>query len=84
MAGDDFGNILSKSGRFHIDGDKIQKDFDDISSIYTAHNNALENTLKRVRNRENFLENMEEADDLNFINKQIGGEIMEEEENDNS
>jgi hypothetical protein len=69
MAGDDFGKMLSKSGRFNMEGMRIQKDFDDISSIYTAHNNVLENTLKRVRDRENFLDNIADADDFDFINK---------------
>ena len=52
MAGDDFSKILNKP---QPQDNKDQQDFDDISSIYTAHNNnnnVLENTLKRVRDRD--------------------------------
>ena len=59
MAGDDFGKILAKQPQNNF---ADQQDFDDLSSIYTAHqnNNMLENTLKRVRDREVALSQMEE------------------------
>ena len=48
MAGDNLNNFIPNKPQAE------EQDFDDISSIYTAHknNNVLEDTLKRVRNRE--------------------------------
>ena len=80
MAGDDFSKALQKSA---VRNDNDQ-DFDDLSSIYTAHNNnnMLENTLKRVRDREIALSQMEEQDELGFLNKQLGNISNEIDEND--
>jgi len=68
MAGDDFGKVLNNKIE---DDQKVRDDFDDISSIYTAqqNNNALENTLKRVRDREVALSAMEEQEDFQYLNK---------------
>ena len=59
MNGDDGTNILNASGKIALGADedrqKLKQDFDDISSIYTManeRNNRLENTLKRVRDRD--------------------------------
>ena len=67
MAGDDLNKFIPKKQEAE------EQDFDDISSIYTAHqnNNVLEDTLKRVRNREIALSQMEENEEFNYINNQI-------------
>ena len=68
MAGDNLNNIIPSKPQ-----EDDEQDFDDISSIYTAHrnNNVLEDTLKRVRNRELALSQMEENEEFTYINKQI-------------
>ena len=70
MAGDDFGKVLNNKLE---DDQKVRDDFDDISSIYTANqnNNALENTLKRVRDRDLALSAMEEQEEFKYFNKEI-------------
>ena len=67
MAGDNLNNFTPTKPQ------EEEQDFDDISSIYTAHknNNVLEDTLKRVRNRELALSQMEENEEFTNINKQI-------------
>ena len=67
MAGDNLNNFIPTKPQ------EEEQDFDDISSIYTAHknNNVLEDTLKRVRNRELALSQMEENEEFTNINKQI-------------
>ena len=64
MASDDFSKIINKQIPKVTDGfdQKLKEEFDDISSIYTTrlNNNVLENTLKKVKDREIALSAMEE------------------------
>jgi hypothetical protein len=64
MASDDFSKIINKQIPKVNDGfdQKLKEEFDDISSIYTTrlNNNVLENTLKKVKDREIALSAMEE------------------------
>ena len=62
IAGDDFSKILDRQAKRVDQG----VDFDDLSSIYTAHarNDILESTLKRVRDREVALSAMDEMEDV--------------------
>lgn len=77
MNGDDMSKFLNQSGRIRMDlvnDKKQQQDFDDISSVYTAanaQNEHLERTLKRVRNRDELLSNLDERDDIGFLNNQL-------------
>jgi len=54
--------------------EKIQQDFDDISSIYTDNVklNNLEDTLKRIKMRDVQIEQMSHRDHINELNNQIG------------
>ena len=73
IAGDDFGKILDRKAVVKEDTMK-KNEFDDLSSIYTAHarNEDLENTRKRVKNRENRLSLMAgDFEDIQYLNNEI-------------
>lgn len=75
MNGDDFSKILNQHRREELNN--VQQDFDDISSIYTAHglNKNINATIKRVRNRDMILDSLnqslEENEDISALNQQI-------------
>ena len=75
MNADDFSKVLGQND--HIIGqdgrEKLQQDFDDISSIYTAHGlqNNIEKTMKRVQQRDMYLDNLDDQDDIKNLNNQI-------------
>jgi len=77
MQGDDLNKLIHGSTAALVQVEQVKDDFDDISSIYTAHANnkaTLENTLKRrVKDRQLRLSMMHdgEAEDILNINKQI-------------
>ena len=60
----------------------MKEDFDDISSIYTAHaKNNLENTLKkRVHDRQNRISLLQEAEEFDLKNLQNQIESMQNQE----
>lgn len=72
MNGDDFSKILNQNRM--EEAKNIQQDFDEISSIYTAHglNQNIDATMKRVRNRDMILDSLnqslEENEDLRALN----------------
>lgn len=87
MNGDDFSKILNqnKNDRYMGGQEKIQQDFDDISSIYTAHglHNKVEQTMKRVRHRDIILDNFDEKEDIMKLNKEIDNLQITEEKDEN-
>ena len=84
MQGDDFNKLMTPK----VDGDdqKVKDDFDDISSIYTnrLNNNVLEDTMKRVRDRDIALSAMEEQEEFQYFNKQINYLQIDENEEINA
>ena len=67
MNADDFSKVLGQND--HIIGqqdgrEKLQQDFDDISSIYTAHGlqSNIEKTMNRVQKRDKFLDTIDDQD----------------------
>ena len=79
MNGDDMSQILNRSGKIALsifkEKEALERDFDDISSIYTManqHNDKLQSTLKRVKTRDYALSVMEENDEIRELNNQIG------------
>jgi len=54
IAGDDFSKVLDRKAQQQKEDLLKKNEFDDLSSIYTAHarNEELENTMKRVKKRE--------------------------------
>lgn len=77
MNGDDATKILNQSGRICMDAienAKLNQDFDDISSIYTAANAQQEHigrTIRRIKNRDELLSNFEDREDIGYINNEL-------------
>ena len=83
MNGDDFSKILNqKNERKQKDEarEKLQQDFDDISSIYTAHglHNKVEETMKRVKHSDMILDTLDEKEEIIKLNKEINYLQIEE------
>jgi hypothetical protein len=75
--------ILHQSGQIYnnfMQNDKQAKDFDEISSIYDVAkvtHDDLGKTLRRIKNREEILSNMDE--DIGYINRELDGQNRIEE-----